>query len=94
MAGMKQQLAEIEAITSQADAPTFENTIEPFEKSGALLGRVRRVFSNMTGSHTNKDLQNIQKELAPLLAAHSDNIRLNADLFKRIDRAAAEQRGS
>lgn len=84
-AGMKQQLEEISAITDNTDAPTFANTIEALERSGALLGRVRRVFSNMTGSHTNSDLQNIQKELAPQLAAHSDNIHLNRQLFARID---------
>ena len=84
-AGMRQQLAEIEAITSEAASPTFENTIEALEKSGALLNRVENVFSNMTGSHTSKDLQNIQKELAPVLAAHSDNIHLNRQLFERID---------
>ena len=61
MAGMKQQLSEIEAITEQADPPTFENTVEAMERSGALLSRVEQVFFNMTGSHTNKDLQNIQK---------------------------------
>jgi len=84
--GMNQQMAEIAAITEQSDPPTFENTIEAIEKSGALLSRVRQVFFNMTGSHTNKDLQNIQKELAPVLSAHSDNIRLNRKLFERVDR--------
>ena len=85
MAGMKQQLEEVGAIASQTDPPTFENTITAFEKSGALLTRVQSVFFNMTSAHTNKDLQNIQKELAPLLAAHSDDIRLNQKFFNRIE---------
>lgn len=85
MAGMKQQLEEVGAIASQTDPPSFENTITAFEKSGALLTRVQSVFFNMTSAHTNKDLQNIQKELAPLLAAHSDDIRLNQKFFNRIE---------
>lgn len=85
LAGMKQQLAEIEAIGRQSDPPTFDNTIAALESSGGLLTRVQSVFFNMTSAHTNSDLQNIQKEMAPLLAAHADNILLNQPLFRRIE---------
>lgn len=84
LAGMKQQLDEIEEIANSSEAPTFENTIVGMEKSGALLTRAQQVFSNMTSAHTNNDLQNIQTEMAPLLAAHSDNILLNPKLFQRV----------
>ena len=83
--GMQLQLAEIEAIITQTNSPTFDNTIVAMEKSGTLLHRVRRVFSNMSSAHTNKHLQNIQTEMAPLLAAHSDNILLNSRLFERVE---------
>ena len=86
MVGMKQQLAEMEAIAAQTDAPTFDNTIVAIEKSGALLTRVRNVFSNMTSAEKTKDLQNIETELAPLQAAHSDNILLNRGLFARVEK--------
>ena len=86
MVGMKQQLAEMEAIAAQTDAPTFVNTIVAIEKSGALLTRVRNVFSNMTSAEKTKDLQNIETELAPLQAAHSDNILLNRGLFARVEK--------
>jgi peptidyl-dipeptidase Dcp len=85
LAGMEQQIAEMKAIAAQEDAPTFDNTIVAMEKSGALLTRVRNVFSNLTSSHTNETLQQIEEELAPLLAAHSDNILLNRELFQRVD---------
>ena len=81
---MQLQLTEIEAIVTQTNSPTFDNTIVAMEKSGTLLHRVRRVFSNMSSAHTNKHLQNIQTEMAPLLAAHSDNILLNRRLFERV----------
>ena len=83
--GIAEQLEEIKAIASQDAEPTFENTVEAFEKTGALLTRVEQVFYNMTGSHTNPDIQNIQAEMAPLLAAHSDNIQLNRALFDRFE---------
>ncbi len=85
-AGMKQQLAEMAAIAAQKEAPTFENTIVAIENSGALLTRVRNVFSNMTSAEKSKDLQNIETELAPLQAAHSDNILLNRGLFARVEK--------
>ncbi|MFN0054870.1 MAG: M3 family metallopeptidase [Planctomycetales bacterium] len=84
--GMKQQLAEMQAIASQSAAPTFENTIEPMERSGALLTRVDNVFSNLTSADKTKALQNIETELAPLRAAHSDNILLNRPLFQRVEK--------
>lgn len=82
--GMKQHLREIEEIATNPETPTFENTIIAMEKSGQLLTRVQRVFFNLTSSHTNDDLQEIQSEMAPKLAAHSDNILLNRDLFDRV----------
>ena len=89
MVGMKQQLAEMDVIAAQTDAPTFDNTIVAIEKSGALLTRVRNVFSNMTSAEKTKNLQNIETELAPLQAAHSDNILLNRGLFARVEKLYA-----
>ena len=83
---MKQQLAEMNAIASQKDAPTFENTIVAMERSGALLTRVDNVFSNLTSAEKNDALQNIETELAPLRAVHSDNILLNRPLFQRVEK--------
>jgi len=82
--GMEVQIAEIEAIATNPEDPDFENTIVAMEESGELLTRVQRVFSNLTSAHTNDKLQGIQSEMAPKLAAHSDNILLNRALFDRI----------
>jgi len=83
--GMEEQLAEIDSIATQESEPTFENTIVAMELSGDLLTRVQRVFYNLTSAHTNDEIQEIQSELAPKLAAHSDNIYLNSDLFNRVE---------
>lgn len=84
-AGMAQQLAEVELIADSADPATFENTLTALELSGQLLGRVSAVFFNLTIANTDPELQKIQSTVAPQLANHSDNIRLNAKLFARID---------
>ena len=83
--GMEDHLAEIEAIATSDEAPTFENTIVAMEKSGQLLGKVTRVFFNLVGADTNDQRQAIQREMSPRLTAHQDAITLNPDLFARID---------
>ncbi len=84
LAGMSQQLAEVTAIVSQPDPPTFANTIVRIEQSGALLTRVERVFGAMTGANTNDALEKTQEEMAPKLAAHQDAIYLDARLYARV----------
>ena len=82
--GMRRQLAEVDSIADNPDAPTFANTIEALERSGVMLGRVQRVFSGMVSSNTNPMIQKVQSEEAPRLAAHGDAIYLNAKLFARV----------
>lgn len=89
--GMAQQMAEIEKIANNPEPPTFENTLVAMEKSGRLLTRVARVFYNLTGTDSNPERRKIQSELAPKMAAHSDNINLNPLLFARV-KAIYEQR--
>ena len=82
--GMKRELAEIQAIANNPDAPTFANTIEAMEKTGDVLRRAQRVFGSLTQSNTNPALQKTQQALAPKLAAHRDAISLDPKLFARI----------
>jgi peptidyl-dipeptidase Dcp len=82
--GMDEQKKEIAAITANAEPPTFANTVETLERSGALLSKVAGVFDNLTSSHTNEELQRIDKELAPKLAQHADDIAMDAALFARV----------
>ncbi|MFO7732904.1 MAG: M3 family metallopeptidase, partial [Candidatus Aminicenantes bacterium] len=64
--------------------PTFANTLEALERSGGLLDKVAGVFFNLTSSHTNEELQKIEKDIAPKLAQHADDIAMNAALFARV----------
>ena len=82
-AGMEEQIAEVEKITSEAEV-TFENTLVALERSGGILGRVAAVFYNKSSSDTNEAIDKIEAEIAPKLAAHSDKIKLNQKLFARI----------
>ncbi|CAN5150288.1 M3 family metallopeptidase [soil metagenome] len=83
--GLEQQLAEIRAITADARPPTFANTIVAMERSGQLLARVAHAFYNQTSADTNDVLDDLEQQMAPRMAAHSDAIRLNSDLYARID---------
>ncbi|MEO9080119.1 MAG: peptidyl-dipeptidase Dcp [Rhodanobacter sp.] len=83
--GMKRQLAEIQKIANNPDAPTFDNTYVAMEKSGVMLDRVLAVFGGVTGANTDDALQKVQENIAPELAAHSDAIYLNDKLFQRVE---------
>lgn len=82
--GMRQQTAEIAAITGQKAAPTFANTVEALEASGDLLQRVNTVLNNLNSANTNDQLQKIAQAVAPKLAKHSDDVMLNPVLFSRV----------
>lgn len=82
--GMKQHNQKIEEIINSKEAPTFENTILPYDKSGKLLNKVSNVFYNLQGANTNDQIQAIARKLSPLTSKHYDEIALNQKLFNRI----------
>ncbi len=90
-AGMAEQRAEVEAIATSAEPATFANTLEALERSGRLLERVAAAFFNLTSSHSSPELDGIEADVAPRLAAHSDAIRLDPRLFARIAAIHAAQ---
>lgn len=83
--GMKQQLAEVQKIADNTEMPTFQNTLEAMEKTGGLLNRANIALNVLAGANTNPDLQKLQEEEAPKLAATSDEIYLNSKLFARVE---------
>ncbi|PCC13140.1 M3 family metallopeptidase [Pseudoalteromonas sp. JB197] len=82
--GMAQQMAQVQDIINNTAPTTFENTIVALEQSGELLTRASSIFYNLAGSSSNPARRELQKELAPKLAAHRDNIFLNDALFKKV----------
>jgi peptidyl-dipeptidase Dcp len=83
--GMAEHLKEIDAIANNQDKPSFDNTIIAMEKSGQLFMRVNTIFSNLNSANTNPDMEKLELDLAPKLAAYADAILLNPKLFARID---------
>ncbi|MEM7667939.1 MAG: peptidase M3, partial [Pseudomonadota bacterium] len=83
-AAMTQHKAEIDGIAQSDAAPTFVNTIEAMERAGKTLDRVCGVFYNMTSSHTNDMLQEIEREVAPKLSRHFSGTLLNQALSRRV----------
>lgn len=76
--------AEIDAIVNTSDAPSFKNTIEALDYSGEELDRISSLFFNLNSAETNDEIQKIAQEISPLLSEFSNDITLNADLFKRV----------
>ena len=91
-AAMAAQIAEIEAIAGEAAAPSFANTIAAMERSGRALSNVSSVFLCLAGAHTNDDIQALEREMSPRLAAHRNRIQLHPRLYARI-KALWERRG-
>src|SRR3954471_1208385 len=76
---------EIAAIAGETAEPTFDNTVAALERSGRLLTRISNVFYVLAGAHTSEPIQAIERELAPMLARHWNEIHLNESLFARLD---------
>ena len=91
--GMRQQIAEMDTIANNPEAPSFENTIVAMEKSGRLLDRATSAFFGVVQANTNDTLDKVQVDEAPKLAAHNDAIFLNDKLFARV-KAVYDQRDS
>ena len=91
--GMSLHEAEIDAITSNNDAPTFENVILAYDASGKMLSQVELIFGMLCAAENTSEMQALEEQIMPRMAAHADKIRLNGKLFERIkavyDRRAA-----
>lgn len=85
--GIECQNEEIDAIVNNPEPANFHNTILALEKSGQLLHRVEVVFDNLLSAETNDAMQELAKELMPLLSEHANNITLNERLFERVKTA-------
>jgi peptidyl-dipeptidase Dcp len=83
--GMVEQRQELELIAADPVEPTLENTLEAWERSGALLARVSQVFFNLIGSVATDGLREVEAVVVPQLAAHRDAIGMDARLFARIN---------
>ena len=90
-AALGEHLADIEAIASSSEPPSFENTVAALDRSGRLLARVEALFYNLTSSETSPALQAVEREMAAPLAAHNSAVHMNARLFERIDTLHAQR---
>lgn len=88
-----QAKAEIDAIITNSEAPTFENTIVALDFAGATLDRLSSIFFNLNSAETCDEMQKIAQEVSPLLTEFSNDIALNEDLFKRV-KAVYDQKDS
>ncbi len=89
-AGFAEHLEQIDAITASAEDPSFENTLVALERAGSTLDRVSRVFFSNSVSHATDAIQELEQLIAPRLAEHEDNIKLNRALFDRLRQVPTE----
>ncbi|PFG33328.1 M3 family metallopeptidase [Sanguibacter antarcticus] len=83
-AGMAEELAEVEAIVTDPEPPSVENTLEALERSGSLLDRVLSVLFNVSSADATESLEDIEELVAPELSAHHDAIFMDARLYARV----------
>ncbi len=76
--------AEINAILSSKEEPTFNNTIIPLEESGILLAKVEGIFGNLYSADGDEEMRAIADKVFPMISKHSDDINLNPELFARV----------
>ena len=91
--GMSLHDAEIDAITSDNDVPTFDNVILAYDRSGRMLAQTELIFGMLCAAENTPEMQALQERVMPLLAAHADKILLNEKLFERV-KAVYDRRGA
>ena len=82
--GIEEESREIEAICNNTEEPTFENTIAAMDQAGPLLRKVSSVFYGLNSANTTDEIQELSRELSPILSKHGDDINLNPTLFARV----------
>ncbi|MEF2552244.1 M3 family metallopeptidase [Aurantimonas sp. A2-1-M11] len=88
---MAEHLTEIAAIADNPAPASFDNTVAALERAGRQLEAVARIFFTLAGAHTSPQLQEVERDISPLLSRHSSQITLNAELFARIDAVHARR---
>ena len=77
-------LKQIDELTQQTASPSFENTMEPLQNTGALLERNSAILFNLNSAETSDAIQAVTQQAAPLLTKFQNDVRLNQALFERI----------
>lgn len=90
-AAMEEGRAEIKAIIDNPATPDFNNTIEALEKAGNKLSRISSIFFNLNSAETSEAIQEVAREVSPLLSEYGNDIWLNEALFARV-KAVYEQK--
>lgn len=83
-AAMAANLAEIDAIANNTEAPTFDNTIVALERAGNAIGNVYTYYGIWSSNQSSPEFRDIQRELSPKLSAYRSKINQNEKLFSRV----------
>ena len=83
-AGIEQQKKELDAILTNPDAPTFDNTVAAYEYSGEILTKVSLVLFNLQETEGNEEMDKVVEEATALMTAHEDEMSMNKAFFERV----------
>ena len=83
-AGIEQQKQELDAILTNPDAPTFDNTVAAYEYSGEILTKVSLVLFNLQETEGNEEMDKVVEEATALMTAHEDEMSMNKAFFERV----------
>lgn len=83
-AAISEAKAEIDAIVSNPEPPSFENTVEAMEYAGSRLNGIAGIFYNLMEAATNDRMQEVAEEISPELTAYSMYVSLHPELFRRV----------
>ena len=97
-AGIAKHKANLKAIVDNTAAPDFENTIAAFDRAGRDLDAAVTIFSTLSESNSTEAIREFETEVYPLLASHSDDVYMDAALFRKVkavyDKVMAEGRNT
>ncbi len=83
--GIEEQNIEIEEIKNNPERPDFTNTIEALDYSGDQLNKTTSIFYNLLSANTSPELQELAREISPILSKHQDEIFMDPQLFARVE---------
>ncbi len=81
---MAAQLEEIDRIAADPAPPDFANTLEALEGTGRAFDRAYRIFNVYNRTMSTPAFQEVERRMAPRIAAFRDRIVQNAKLFARL----------
>ena len=91
-AAIEEAEREVEAIATNPDEPSFENTVEALECASRRLDRVSAIITNLNECCTCEELQAAVMRMEPEMTRFSLRVATNRRLYERVRRVESGER--